>query len=177
MKFIHRILLPVALSLSVAGLAQADIYSDCQDAIASRDHVVVKGLAATILRFTNVTTGKKRRIGLNCINHAMSEEYVYDEHNAGFMPKTLAETQFGAREQTRKELAESQKRKKQILAELDADAAFLQAQDRARDAERKKAVWRRVLSACNSLYKTHPDQTVTNRVCLDLFLITGLPED
>ena len=56
-------------------------------------------------------------------------------------------------------------------ARLERHAAAAQAQQ-----DRELSVWQGVNKACTEIYLDDPNSALTNKVCIDLFLQIGLPQ-
>ena len=157
--------------------ARADTYADCIAAIEAGDLETAKGIALTMLRFTNVTDPKKQEMGAQCLTGATGEPHVYSMGLARFLPSIEAEKVEEQRIIDAKAALEASEalERARLNAEAAAEAKAVAA-ERA-EAAKKQAVWKRVSQACNELYADDPNLAVTNKVCLDLFLMIGLPLD
>lgn len=62
---------------------------------------------------------------------------------------------------------------------LPVDEAALQErfiEAKAQKLVRESSVRSRLAQACSALYETEPDRTITNRLCFEQFMQTGLPD-
>ncbi|PCH67060.1 MAG: hypothetical protein COC12_12060 [Rhodobacteraceae bacterium] len=155
------------------GAAQANVYSDCQAAIDAGDRDQARGPAEMMLRFNVIYDTKNRKAISECLTFAMEEQYFYDPLSASFMSTSEMEN----RAETYAKREEEQEQERKMQAEIAASAAEFEQHRREQESAKRRAVWLRVSEACGRLYKKRPDETVTNRICLDLFLATGLPDD
>lgn len=89
----------------------------------------------------------------------------------------MTQTQIANRDKRFAERVEENNRERKQYSEIAADIAELERRRKEQKNAKERTVWLRVEEACRTLYKKHPDETVTNRICLDLFLVTGLPDD
>lgn len=91
-------------------------------------------------------------LGAQCLTFATGIEHVYDPVSAAFVRVSRQE----------------EAREKERLA--------AQAKEFEQEKSRRRfAVWSAVFDACEDLYFDEPSQALTNRVCLDYFLESGLP--
>lgn len=167
------IILAIAITFS-GHAAYANIFEDCTQAIAEGDKLKAEELAATMLRFNSISTADQA-LGAACLSYARGEEYVYVVGPNTFLSKASEETRL--KEEKEKAVARAQESEKRLkerelleLAERKRTAAI-----EAQKEERRQAVWKRVSEACTELYQDDPEGTVTNQICLDVFLQTGLP--
>ena len=156
--------------------AHAGIFSDCKLAIEANDQSAAKRLAQQILTFNSFSLDNLKD-GEACLSFAMDQEYVFNLSLNTFLPKANAEELVAlaqataARKLKEDEEKVAEKLERQRLhrqAELDAEAVKQAQTD---------AVWYRVIQACEEIYAYDPNAAVTNKVCLDVFLQVGLPED
>ena len=175
--------------------AFADIYSDCQAAIEADDRTAALSYATTMMQFNQIWDPKKQTGGADCISYATGKTYVYSFSLGAFAKATAAEAILVAKRKEAAEAAALQDQKAEAermarikearlaKAEAERQEALARAEAvraavlEAADAKRRALVWTRVLEGCLALYSKNPDETVTNRVCLDVFLETGLPAD
>ena len=120
----------------------ADIWSDCQTAIDAGNRDKAKVLTKNILHIDVPFDLEKRRAGLDCINYAMDESYVYDAASDSYLEFSQAD---------------DLEQERQNRAERDALAVSLRKGTKEREVNRKRVVWLRMTEACHRLYKKHPD--------------------
>ena len=159
-----------------AQTALAGTYSDCTEAIKSGDQSQAKELAATILRF-NSFSHDEQITGAACLTFAMGQEYVFSIVLNTFAPKAEVAAIIEA---TKKEAAGKADEQKRLQEEFDRkrrETRQAQLAAAAANEAQTLAVWRRVYEACNELYSNDPNATVTNQICLNVFLETGLPTE
>lgn len=110
-------------------------------------------------------------LGERCLKIFTGKEYKYYQEFKRF----LTNEEFVV-EQSRSEKANEERK---LEAERKARQAELEEATRAaemRKAERERAVWERLGEACETLYRRNADTTISNELCFNYFLTTGLPE-
>lgn len=171
-----RLLQVLICLLLLSGPALADIYDDCLKAIEADDKTKAEELSALILRFNSLSV-EDRTAGAACLGFAKGREYVYDIVLEAFVEPAEAEATLKqkraeadakkAAEALREEAARQEELRLAVEAKLLEDAK----------AARIQAVWERVMEVCRALYADDPTEALTRKVCLDLFLVTGLPAE
>ena len=77
--------------------------------------------------------------------------------------------------------AEAEEAERQVvedaIAAVETAQRLVEVAIKQSQVERKLAVLRGVMNACTDIYLEDPNTALTNRVCIDLFLQTGLPEE
>lgn len=171
----------VLAGLVFASAVSADVYADCAQAVAAGDQVAARRFAEQIVRFSPVP-GTVREAAEVCISFGLGDGYLYVDDRQRFM----SEPERVAREKSRqeqdlvlKELEAARRAEREAVAEArrveNLRRRQLEEAASAAVVARQAAVWRRVIDACEQLYERRPDETVTNSVCLEVFLERGLP--
>jgi hypothetical protein len=167
--------IPLAMAgVLFAQVAVADIYTECARAISENDASKALELATTLLRFNSIAI-QNQDAGAACLSYAMGEEYVY---SIGLSTLSSKREEDARIEAAKAEAAERNAEQKKLQAEEEMLQLAQRKAELAIEAEkqqRQEAVWKRVLRACEELYQSDPTSAVTNRICLDVFLETGLP--
>jgi hypothetical protein len=170
----------------IASPAYAIIYDDCRAAIAADDRVAARHAAEALLRVAPLPYARRIEIPelLVCLELGMGEPFVFDSTTQGFASVAQASEQ----EQRRATLEAERER---VVADRwaaaperrhQAAAAQAAARKRLREAQARieadqAEVRGRLFAACNRLYRTHPDETITNKLCFDVFFQIGLPDE
>lgn len=157
-----------------AQTATAGTYSDCTLAIKKGDQAKAKELASALLRFNSFSVDEQMT-GAACLTYAMNEEYVFSIILNTFVPKGQEEAVVDEKKKAAAERAVEDQRK--VAAALERNRLHQLAELAAKAAKQAQidTVWKRVYEACANLYRSDPDTTVTNQICLNVFLETGLP--
>jgi hypothetical protein len=153
------------LALISASAASADVFENCQTAIDTNDQGIAQAQLDEMKAVKFLFDPAKQQIGVACLSLATGEAWFYDTVSAHFENVQASEA---AREQ-RVALEKSRLMLERQMEELAAASAL------AKEATRQIVVTEMV-EACKRLYKDAPDETLTNRVCFDVFLEIGLPE-
>lgn len=172
----RRVIIAASTTLGIAAgsqlIAGASVYEDCQVAMQSGDRINATLIANTILLFNSKPSDESLAMALECLAFAKGEAYTFDLGESAFIPQSRAEEL--ARERKHSHLiAETERQRKR---DAEARLVALRVQEEESDAKRRSEVWLRAAEACERLYRQEPDETITNRVCLDVFLATGLPK-
>ena len=182
-----RLLQVLICLLLLSGAALADVYADCQKAIEAGDKAEAEELSALILRFNSLSVANQTA-GAACLSYAKGKKYTYDIVLEAFVEPAQAEAILKKKrdEAAAKEAKVAGRRAagKKIEAEREAIAAATRIRIAEERAKRKaaqdakiQAVWERVKEVCGALYADDPTEALTRKVCLDLFLVTGLPAE
>lgn len=156
-----------------SSFAKADFYSDCAAAIARGDTEKAQEIAAAMMEFRYVENTAQREAGIACLNFARGIDHEYSRMANAFRP---AGDDARLREEARAEAAakrEAEEMARQRELAKIAEQRVLEAEQ----AQRKQRVWSKVAEACRKTYAEDPTAALTNRVCIDLFLQTGLPAE
>jgi len=159
----------------MAPTARADTLGDCNAAIAADDKVAAGKAAEVILGYAPGRYTRSAEI-LTCLSFAKGEPYAFDETTFKFRPASVIANEAEKRAAAAAErLREYEDAQRQIRI---AEEAARQAErdEKARREAKRAAVTVRLIDACTELYRTHPDETITNKLCFDVFLQIGLPE-
>ena len=175
--------------------AVADIYADCQTAIEARDKEKAEELSNLMLE-SKLIALSHRADGAKCVSFAKGKEYYYDINLKAFVDLTqpgAAQRAIAAKlGEEKRDLAKLRIKKAaadkinadneavataKLKAEQEIMAAQRAAAMEANEAAKIQSVWARVMEVCSELYADDPTEALTRKVCLDLFLVTGLPAE
>ncbi|MBM1816228.1 hypothetical protein [Pseudosulfitobacter pseudonitzschiae] len=144
--------------------AHADIYDDCDAAIKAGDKAAALLNGKIMLNRQPVPYLELGRI-TKCLSFATGEKHDYSPKFGRVMPvaeirKAEIEAEKTAQEEAKKE------RERQEAEKL----------ARARTFQRELAVLTQLTESCQRLYRQAPDETITNKLCFDIFMNIGLPD-
>lgn len=159
----------------------ADQYLDeaqaCRDALAYKDQEAFENSAGTILRWRSVFNTQALLVARDCLSEGFNEPWEYHTPSARFVKSSdLGPERANAAEKARLAAEAAQR---QAEAQLLAEAAEERerAAQQAFYAQRRALVQMAVVEACNDLFEDDRVQALTNAVCIDIFLVQGLPTD
>lgn len=178
----RRAILTATLCL-MAAPASADLGDYCLKAIGTGDEAGAKRLADMILFSNTQLPPERAAVSAECLKGVLGQDYVYAASTGKFEPASEHEVREAER---RRKLAE-QRDEERKAREVREDAAKSEAEAKARTEdllaemelralEGQGKVVERLAEACRNLYQRHPDETITNRLCYDVFLNQGLPD-
>lgn len=165
----RTLLAAVALTLVTASGAAADVFDDCRAAVRTSDAESARAASTRIL-FGNgiyVPPDETETVG-QCLELGGKTGYAYSRATGTFVSIALAEAQ-NRRLEAREERKRLEDEKAQAAVEL------IEQERRARQM-REAAVRTQVQISCENLYRLAPDTTITNGICLEVFLRDGLPD-
>lgn len=170
-------LIILSVALAAFGLtASANIYDECKKAIKNADLETAKEISAKILSFNSVSISDHAD-GAACLSYAMGKDYVFSFVLNTFSPKEDEDAIIEVKKREASERAIEQEKRQ---AEADERRRLRREAELATDAAKRanvSAVWKRVFVACNELFADDPNTAVTNQICLNVFLETGLPNE
>ena len=172
-----KLLLSCWMLAYVTNMAVADTYADCKEAISANDHEAALKFATRLLRFRNISDPSKQKSGAACLTFAKGTEYTYDFAKDGFAEASVVAAALAASQEEFAAREEERAKRESIIAAEKAQRLERERIRKEAEAAKVRAVWQRVTDACVKLYQDDPDGTVTNRICLDVFLQTGLPAE
>lgn len=138
----------------------------------SKDEPEIKQLAAEMIANPGDMPIEIAKSALKCIETATGVVHTYNRSAKTFTTwGTVAdrEEKKAAAQEEAKRAAEEARRSEEERDAIVSEVA------RSR-ADRTQAVQSRLFQACGRLYSDNPDTTITNRLCYDVFMATGLPE-
>lgn len=190
----HRIiaaLVPFALTASPAA---ANFGQWCIDAYRADNADLGKRMAARVQQMGTAQSRADATAAIECLRIATGEDYLWHEATKRIIRADGSDPDSAglvaeARADRARHVAQIEAEK----AEADAEAAKLTAaeeEERAQEARREDlrarvrreeivrhaTVAHRLGEACNTLYRSDPDKTITNQLCYTHFLDAGLPE-
>jgi hypothetical protein len=152
--------------------AQADIFDFCLDAVEKNEKERATLFATAILEMRDTVIPENRDAGAKCLAFATGAQYVYDPVSKSFTTPEIAEENQTVQSQKDAIAAKAA----EIDAKIKEETEQQIAQARKEKEQSQLEVWTAVLDACKAVYFDEPAQAVTNRICLDVFLETGLPK-
>jgi hypothetical protein len=167
----------LAMALATLGnSAEAGIYDDCAEAIKNGNHEKAKEYASTLMRFNSFSVSELEA-GAACLTYAMGREYIYSYALNTFVSKDEEDAMIEASKKKAAEQAAAQQNKLAAADELTRLRRQPELEAQAAKEAQTVAVWKRAYEACSIFYRADPDKTVTNQVCLNIFLETGFPAE
>ncbi len=154
----------VIASCLTAGTLGADDIADCHKAIADNDRTTALFLAQTMLVLPPASSPDVRDRAVQCLAFAFDEPYRFDNTRNAYIADRRPE---------QSQPAEGRARAEAMVDELSARISEHEA--KVRQSKIEAQVLERATAACEKLYLQDPDLAVTNNVCVDIFLRTGLP--
>ena len=152
--------------LSICGsTAAADIYDDCDRAIEAGDKAAALLNGKIMLNRRPVPYLELARMK-KCLLYATGKEHEYSPTLGRVVSAEMA--------------LEAKAEADRLAEEKKADErSWEEAKRRTRVAkiQREQEVFNRLTESCRRLYQKNPDETITNKLCFDLFLSVGLPAD
>lgn len=159
-------ILTAALLTAAPTFAFADLPLDCAKAITMNKVDDVRQIADQIME----QGGEYSTIGLRnaheCLEAATGVIHSYDPETGMFTPDKEA---THLKLKSAAEEREAAKDRERQLEEARSEQA-------KRQAERKQQAYRRLVEGCENMYRREPDETITNKLCFDIFTVTGLPD-
>jgi hypothetical protein len=178
-------LLALFASLAVTcGTARADVYADCIEGMQSGDAERSRSSGEIILRLNSFGSTVDKVAVAECLTFGFGEEYIFSPivgrflstaQEAKMTEKKRQQDEADAAQISRRVAANEAMRRKEA-ERLQAEKALAAKIEQER-RDRELAVWQRAMVACNEIFEDDPNSALTNRVCLDLFLQVGLPEE
>jgi hypothetical protein len=162
--------------------AKADIYMDCLAAIKRSDTAEVERLAQKIMDYVQIfqPPAQALEIGSQCVSSAKGKEYTFDENSKQFLSREQLEENAAAQIEENR-LAEEKRvedqRREAARIQQENENQRLEAEAQALKEAQTMEVLLAVKDACKELYFDDPSQALTNNICLDVFLETGLPKE
>jgi hypothetical protein len=177
-----RVVLAIACLASFAVPSSArDIANNkdldaCRAAVASGDQSSFLEIAERMKMWRNIFDQQLRTGSVQCLSDGFGESWVYEWSSGMMLPATEAAK---VKERAAAEAAAQKQRDEAERARLaEGQAALRRLQDEiaaAREKQRSE-VFLAMADACRTLYRRDSILALTNRMCLDVFLETGLPK-
>jgi len=156
---IQRLFFVTVLSVLTASTASANIYSDCEAAVANGETSRVVRLAATIRGF-NLIPGRFRDTAAICVSAAEGELVTYSPEAREFVP-------VAKQQALRQRVCEL----RDILAETNETLQEAEAAQQDRRLETLAAT----IQECSAWFEDDARGALTNDVCNSIFVSGGLP--
>ena len=178
-------LFALTASLAVTSeAAAADVYTDCTEAMQSGDIERARSSGETILRLNSFSSAVDKATVAACLTFAFGEEYIFSPRSGRFLSTTQEARMIEEQRQRdaadaaqiASRVAANEARRRKEEEQLQAERALAAKVEKER-RDRELAVWRRVMEACSEIFEDDPNSALTNRICLDLFLQVGLPDE
>ncbi len=161
------------LGLSLLALPAAASFPEwCAEAYEAGDIVTAERMAKSLIGQTRGYNREDAVAGIECLTRFTGEAYTYHPQSRRFLSPSDRE------EQAEKDRMEAEEREAAMEAEAEQNRLLEDLRDKAEAAQagRREAVASRLQEACTNLYARQPDETITNKVCLDVFWEIGLPD-
>lgn len=155
------------LAASIAGsVAVADLPLDCAKAIALDRVDDVRRIADQLIKEGGQYSHISLDNAFDCLESATGMLHSYDPETKTFTPDKEAPDL--------KMKTATEKRQ----ADKEALERFAETQRKVEEVEArtKREVYLRLIESCENMYRQEPDETITNKLCFDVFLSNGLPE-
>jgi hypothetical protein len=159
------ILLMFALPVPAHAERLADLASQCQDAVQAGNAAAFEAIASEIVKYQNVFDTALNKAVVDCLSQGSGEPWEYDWPSGEF--KSSADVVAGLRAADAAEAAKA--RKAAEARRLAADLAVAREENAARVATL-------VYAACSTLLDRDQVAAMTNPVCIESFLASGLPQ-
>ena len=183
----YRIFLAIAIS-AMPIHALANLPLDCIKAINLGRADEVERLAEAIKGQGEDYSSIARENASECLEAATGTYHRYDPKSESFVPDEIAGEAKKAEEERKQAERERERKKREQEAALEARRKAIAAGDEkamvessqetleAAQFRREKPVYQRLIEGCENLYRRKPDETITNTLCFDVFLSSGLPD-
>tara|TARA_R110000850_G_scaffold268380_1_gene399967 strand:- start:2817 stop:3320 length:504 start_codon:yes stop_codon:yes gene_type:complete len=159
------------ISALFASTAAADVYEECVAAMADGNKDAAIAATETILRFRPAPRGLSDEV-FECFKFATGNDY-------GYAPRTgllvTLEQQEIAQKEADEEAKIADRKKAEIQAATDRQKQ-VEIELAQAEADLRRKVQTRLVQACGELYQDRPNETITNKLCYDVFMVIGLPE-
>lgn len=146
----------------------ADVFDDCAHAAQSGDQELARRASERILFGDGIYVPEALSETVSeCLYLAGETTVAYSRARNRFLDADRAAAENDRLDQREQRDAKN----KQNAQEIAGTIREIREQQRTRELE----VYARLGAACDALYKSDPNATITNKLCLEVFLKTGLP--
>jgi hypothetical protein len=156
--------------IALASAANATVYDDCTRATKAGDKEAALTAATKILSFVPAPRYLPDEV-FQCLDYATGLKHSYDPASGKILSEE-GEIEEAARakafaEQIDEKRTKAEERRVFLLKNSLQIAKMKEA--------RELVVNQRLVEGCRAMFKKEPDQTITNKMCYDVFMIVGLP--
>lgn len=158
--------------------AEKDI-EDCRAALASKDKEDFEKASERLMEWRNTPSAAMRFAAIDCLAEGTGEPWVYEVKTGRLVPKSQAAAVLAAAREP--EIREAAQREKEVIAQrerrekLEAERQKILVAAEERRRKRRQEVLEAMSDACVQLFYRDRVSAMTNRICVDVFLETGMP--
>ncbi|WP_126976489.1 hypothetical protein [Frigidibacter oleivorans] len=137
----------------------------CLEAVTSGDFVTAAQVAEGIKSWSYEFNFETVRLGEQCLNSALGEEWLYSSVAGKMVTRTAAAA-----------MTEESVENSSLREQQEAAARVERVTQLEREADARFELERRILAACRTLFLRDEVEALTNEVCVPVFRVTGLPD-